>query len=98
MEKLCSELLNLFFSVFFFFISFSEGGSKDRHLVALFSCRALQNLSDQGTYVLGSELILLLNPYKLFFKLWTNFTPLRYHVFSNYYDTETSVTLLLCKK
>lgn len=97
MEKLYSELLNLFFSFFFSLVS-QRADQKTQHLATLFSCRALQNLSDQGTYVLGSELILLLNPYQLFFKLWTNFTLLRYHVFSNYYDTETSVTILLCKK
>lgn len=58
------------FVLFYFFISLSLTGQIRREAfsnLTFFSCGALQNLSDQGTYVLGSELILLLNLYKLGF-------------------------------
>lgn len=79
------------FVLFYFFISLTLTGQIRRQTFSnliFFFCRALQNLSDQGTYVLGSQLILLLNLYKSFFKLWTDFMLLRYRMFSNCYYME----------
>lgn len=67
--KTCGEIVLQVLEVvlFFFFISLSLTGQIRREAFSkliFFSCRALQNLSDQGTYVAGNELILLLNLYK----------------------------------
>jgi len=72
------------------------GRLEERHLVILFSSFVeLFRISEQGTYMLGSELILLLNLYRSFFKLWTYFMLLRYCMFGNCCDMESSVTILL---
>lgn len=68
MEKLYSQLLNLFFAIFSL-VSHFRGQIRREALrkLVFFSCRALQNLSDQGSSLLGIGFIVLVSLYASFF-------------------------------